>query len=558
MSDVSAYLWNFERINYDNNTFTTTTPGIIGIHGESNFYVDIDNQNDFIAVDQWGYVIPSNVHYDDTIIVYAPINKSGNIIEGSELKPRDIIFEDNPSNEGTVVIKSNFTVYYGNNKAEVKGIGFEYSDTDGNFKACAPNLPNTIYPIIITHDNSMNEESEPDLKGSYYNPYTVDDLVNYPGHAGIPNTAGRGTAKPERVEQGDVYVSGYIVGYVTISGDNGIMHIGAPGEEVNPTDIKGFVLYDKIWTLGEDNASHALMVMFDETYTDVAIYNPEPDAADITASEEDAANPDLHPYGINLKNRVQYLDKVVNIMGIMKNNKLIATDYAEIVYGDDKIIRFSTVFGAYDLSSIDFYVFVKPKALIAKNNWVRIAVDVELYGKLHRLYAVLSLYAAAPGQDARFYQLQPSHKQIQRKKNGSYVPSIETNITCHIVKRIGNDFLYNVPFFDPEDENHDNDAYGDVSLFYAFDSGDYVYVPFTDPEYTEIMDAIAHPSDLTEDDEGNLITNLEKYAALRILPPQRADRYRERRDPTIISKDEQEYILHPEKYPENVQTYETT
>ena len=35
MSDVSAYLWNFERINYDNNTFTTTTPGIIGIHGES-------------------------------------------------------------------------------------------------------------------------------------------------------------------------------------------------------------------------------------------------------------------------------------------------------------------------------------------------------------------------------------------------------------------------------------------------------------------------------------------------------------------------------------------
>jgi hypothetical protein len=72
------------------------------------------------------------------------------------------------------------------------------------------------------------------------------------------------------------------------------------------------------------------------------------------------------------------------------------------------------------------------------------------------------------------------------------------------------------------------------------------------------MDAIAHPSDLTEDDEGNIITNLEKYAALRILPPQRADRYRERRDPTIISKDEEEYILHPEKYPENVQTYETT
>ena len=561
MSDVSAYLWNFERINYDNNTFTTTTPGIIGIHGESNFYVDIDNQNDFIAVDQWGYVIPSNVHYEDTIIVYAQTDKFGNIIEGCELKPRDIIFEDNPSNEGTVVIKSNFTVYYGNNKAEVKGIGFEYSDTDGNFKACAPNLPNTIYPIIITHDNSMNEESEPDLIGSYYNPYKIDDVVTYPGHQGIPNTAGKGSAKPEYVDRGDVYVSGYIVGYITISGDNGIIHTGAPGTGINadvlPTDIKGIVLYDKIWENGIDDARHALMVMFDETYTDVAIYNPEPDAADITASEEDAANPDLHPYGINIKNRVQYLDKVVNIMGIMKNGKLVATDYAEIVYGDDKIIRFSTVFGAYDLSSIDFYIFVKPNALIAKNNWVRIAVDVELYGKIHRLYAVLSLYAAAPGQDARFYQLQPSHKQIQRKKNGSYVPSIETNITCHIVKRIGNDFLYDVPFYDPEDENHDNDAYGDVSLFYAIDSGDYVYVPFTDPEYTEIMDAIKHPSDLTEDEEGNLITNLEKYAALRILPPLRADRYRERRNPTIISKTDEEYILHPEKYPENVQTYET-
>jgi hypothetical protein len=51
MSDISAYLWNFERINYDTGTFTTTAPGIIGIHGESNFFADIDNQSDFIAVD---------------------------------------------------------------------------------------------------------------------------------------------------------------------------------------------------------------------------------------------------------------------------------------------------------------------------------------------------------------------------------------------------------------------------------------------------------------------------------------------------------------------------
>jgi hypothetical protein len=101
-------------------------------------------------------------------------------------------------------------------------------------------------------------------------------------------------------------------------------------------------------------------------------------------------------------------------MGIMKSGRMTATDYAELYYdaNDGKTIYFSNTFGAYDLSSVDFYVFVKPNVLIPKTSWVRIAMDVEAFGKLHRLYTVLSLYSAAPGQDARFYQLQPSHKQI--------------------------------------------------------------------------------------------------------------------------------------------------
>ena len=525
MSDISAYLWNFERINYDTGTFTTTAPGIIGIHGESNFFADIDNQSDFIAVDQNNIVIPSNVHYDESIILYAELDRHGEIIPGKELKPRDIIFYDNPSNEGTVVIKSNVTVYYGNTKAEIKGIGFEYSD-DTYLRAEAYNLPNTIYPIIIIHDNSMNEESEPEPIGSYQNPYTVAAAKV------LSNSEGKGTAKAEYVARGDIYVNGYIVGYLDETGD---AKIGTPPASADPTTLKGIVLYHKIWSQGEDDVKDTLRVYYDADYTDEAIYNTAPDQADVTASEEDPTNPDLHPYGLNIKNKVQYLDKVVTIMGIMKGGKLTATDYAELYYdpNDGKIITFSNTFGAYDLSSVDFYVFVKPNVMIPKTSWVRIAMDVEAFGKVHRLYTVLSLYSAAPGQDARFYQLQPSHKQIQRRKDGTYVPSLDTNITCHIVKRIGNDFLYDVPFYDTEDEYHENDAYGDVSLFYSIDSGDYVYIPFTTDEWATIRTAIdEHPSEQAEDEpEG--VTNLAKYSSIRITPTKRENVYKEILDPTI-------------------------
>ena len=145
MSDISAYLWNFERIYYDNDTFTTTTPGIIGIHGESNFYIDIDNQQDYIAVNEYDEVIPSNVRYDESIVVYPKYDSNGNIVMPRD---RDVIFEDNSTNIGTVVIKSNFTVYYGNTRAQIKGIGFQYSDSSV-FRAMAYNIPATIYPIII-------------------------------------------------------------------------------------------------------------------------------------------------------------------------------------------------------------------------------------------------------------------------------------------------------------------------------------------------------------------------------------------------------------------------
>jgi hypothetical protein len=141
----------------------------------------------------------------------------------------------------------------------------------------------------------MNEESEPEPIGSYQNPYTVAAAKV------LRDSENKGSARAEYVSRGDIYVSGYIVGYID---KDGIAKIGTPGEAEDPALLKGIVLYHKIWSQGEDRVQDTLWVYYDADYTDEAIYNTNPDAADVTASNEDPANPDLHPYGLNIKNRV--------------------------------------------------------------------------------------------------------------------------------------------------------------------------------------------------------------------------------------------------------------
>jgi hypothetical protein len=168
----------------------------------------------------------------------------------------------------------------------------------------AYNIPATIYPIIIPEEGSDDQASEPDLKGSYRNPYTVDELKH------LESTVGQGTAMPSYQERGDVYVSGYIVGYTTVNGGYTI----APGDEISVTDITGFLMYDRI--IGNDEvamAAHCLYVFFDPSLTDIAIYNSNPEEVN---PEDDDQTPKTHPYGINVKNRIEYLDKIVTIMGI--------------------------------------------------------------------------------------------------------------------------------------------------------------------------------------------------------------------------------------------------
>jgi hypothetical protein len=141
----------------------------------------------------------------------------------------------------------------------------------------------------------MNEESEPEPVGSYQNPYTVAAAKV------LSNSEGKGTAKAEYVARGDIYVNGYIVGYLDETGD---AKIGTPPASADPTTLKGIVLYHKIWSQGEDDVKDTLRVYYDADYTDEAIYTTAPDPADVTASEEDPTNPDLHPYGLNIKNKV--------------------------------------------------------------------------------------------------------------------------------------------------------------------------------------------------------------------------------------------------------------
>lgn len=495
MSDISCYLWNFERINFDTGTFTTTDPGIIGVHGESNFFMDIDNQTDYVSCDQWGYVVPSTVQNTD-ILSYGEYDKFGHLTK--TIKPSEIIFEDNSTNIGTVIISSSFTVYYGNTKANVKGIGFQFSDPM-NFKASAYGLPNTIYPIIIEEaEDGTLIESEPDVKGSWYNPYTVLEALT-----DARNTRGKGRANADTIERGDVYVTGVIIGYYT---KGGYSYIGLPSSSVLEEDIAGIVIYHKEYVQGEEvNTSERMLVQFTEDYTSKKLYNPNPKLDE------------GETWGINLKSNPEYFNADITICGFIQSGLMTATSYAEIYVmtkeGKNEVLN-TVVFGAYDLSTVKFYVFVKPEALIEKINWVSIVVDIEAFGRVHRAYSVLSLYSVRPGEDAMLYQLQSSHSQIQRRKNGQYVPSLYADITCHILKRRGNDFLENIDF--TECKNRAGDY--DVSMYFSFDSGDYTYIPFTEEEYNTIVqmkkDYNNDPTKMVENEYGELVNIHDLYAAV--------------------------------------------
>jgi hypothetical protein len=113
---------------------------------------------------------------------------------------------------------------------------------------------------------------------------------------------------------------------------------------------------------------------------------------------------------------------------------------------------------------------------------------------------------------------------------------VEANVTCHIVKRRGNDNLENIPF---------EKARNDVSLFYAFDSGDYTYIPFDAAEHSKIIavrnaingdknvEGITYINDIPVDPDDDNIPLIDKYSLVLNVPEPREVELRERYNPTI-------------------------
>lgn len=483
MDDTYSYLWNFERILYDNGTFTETSPIIIGSQGDSQFYINIDNQTDLVVLDPDGYVIPSNERIPsiDYTTVFSKTPSSGFTkpvpgLTGIYVNTKEwanasdylrenwlnnfgyskLIFKDpdklnkkgyptDGTNIGIVQLFTDFSAWYGNTRLDIKGIGFNYSNGDAIYAEMV-NKPYDIYDIEFLNPGDAAAEaiSEPDPKGSYYNPYKIGEFKS----------------EKELADDKTVYLNAYIVGYRETS-DSADITFGTMPSAVPYS----FVIAD---SQSERNIKNIVELIFEDS-----------DISEMSVDWEGIYS--------------QLYKNVALLSGNTLNggtSTLYNINFLQVILSTNKIIQLRPTFNTYgkssSLNSTGVVIYIKPNCKLDEINWVRIAVDVEYAGKQRRLYTMFTIKGVANGQDAHLYNIVTSHDSIRIAKSVndatqeetiSYIPTLDTSIYCAIQLRKGNNSAQYINFWDTSA----------VNLYYSFDGGDYYYLPKDKKEYAVLQ-----------------------------------------------------------------------